>query len=101
MLTLIYITHENKEEAQKVVSHLLEKNLIACANIFPINSFFHWEGEVNSEKEVVSLLKTSKENWEKVKGEVQKVHPYETPCILKMEVQANSDFEEWARKETQ
>ena len=34
--SLLYVTHENEEEARKIVSILLSENLIACANIFPI-----------------------------------------------------------------
>ncbi|KKT87534.1 MAG: hypothetical protein UW95_C0031G0004 [Parcubacteria group bacterium GW2011_GWC1_45_14] len=31
-IILIYITHENVEQAKKVAEHLLEKRLIACVN---------------------------------------------------------------------
>ncbi len=91
----VYITHENVEEARKVVSHLLEKKLIACANSFPIESTYWWQGAVQTAHEVVSLVKTRSENWETVRSEVEKIHPYDVPCIMRFDVEANDAYESW------
>ncbi|MDP3728557.1 MAG: divalent-cation tolerance protein CutA [bacterium] len=100
-MILIYSTHKNKEEAEKIVKHLLEKKLIACANFFPIESSYLWKGEIESGKEYVSLLKTQEKLWGEVKREIEQIHPYETPCILKMNVEANYSFDKWIQEETQ
>ena len=92
---IIYVTHRNKDNAQKVAFHLLEQKLIACANFFPITSSYWCGGKIENSNEMVSLLKTKKENWEKVKSEIKKIHPYETPCIMKIHVDANEDYEYW------
>lgn len=95
----IYVTHKNMEEAEKVSSHLLQQKSIACVNFFPIKSSYWWKGNIESSDEIVSLLKTKNENWEKVKSEIMKIHPYETPCIIKMSVEANDEYESWINKE--
>jgi periplasmic divalent cation tolerance protein len=95
---ICYITYENKKQAKKIVSHLLDKKLIACANIFPMTSMYKWKGKIVDSKEVVSIVKTKNSNWNKLKKEVEKIHPYETPCIIKMSVSANKDFEDWVKK---
>ncbi len=100
-MILIYCTHKNKEEAEKIAKHLLEKKLIACANFLPIESAYLWKGKVESGKEYVSLLKTQEKHWSRVKEEIEKIHPYEIPCILKIHVEANSSFEKWIQEETQ
>jgi periplasmic divalent cation tolerance protein len=97
---LIYVTHKNLKEAKKVAEHLLKKRLIACANFVPIESSYLWKGKIESGKEVVSLLKTKKENWLKVKKEVEKIHPYDIPCIIKLEVESNNPFAQWIKRET-
>ena len=97
---MIYITHENAGQADRITSHLLKQKLIACANTFPITSAYWWKKEIDSEGEVVSIVKTKKENWEKVKSEVKKIHPYEVPCIIKVEVEANQEYEAWIDAET-
>ena len=98
---LIYVTHKNLKEAKKVADFLLRKKLIACVNYFPIESAYWWKGKIENSKEIVSLLKTKKENWNKVKEEIEKSHPYETPCIIKIEAEANKDYAKWINKETE
>ena len=98
---LIYITHENLTEAKKIANHLLEKKLVACANFFPIESMYWWKGKIQNTNEVVSIIKTKTENWEKVKTAVKELHPYECPCIMKINAQANQDYEDWINKETE
>ncbi len=88
------------EEAKKVTSHLLQKKIIACANFFPITSSFWWKGKIDNSNEIVALLKTKKQNWEKVKSEIKKIHSYETPCIMKLDVEANKDYEDWIEDES-
>lgn len=95
----IYVTHKNMEEAEKITTHLLQQKTIACVNYFPIKSSYQRQWQIESSEEVVSLLKTRTENWEKVKKEIEKTHPYETPCIMKMNVEANDEYEQWITKE--
>jgi len=96
---LVYITHKNKADARKVVSHLLKKKIIACANVFPIESSYWWNGRIERAKEVVTIVKTRKENWEKMKSEVERIHPYDIPCIMKLGAEANTPYESWIRRE--
>lgn len=97
---IIYTTNPDIETAKKIASNLINKKLIACANYFPITSLFNWKGEINNEKEIVSILKTNKNNWEKVKKQIKETHPYKVPCIIKIEVESNSDFNKWINKNT-
>lgn len=97
---ILYITHAHLDDAKKVASHLIEKKLIACANFFPVESLYRWKGKVEETKEVVSLIKTKKEHWTAVKEEVKKIHSYEVPCIMKIEVEANEEYEDWIGSET-
>lgn len=97
---IIYITHKNLKEAKKVAEALLKDRLIACVNYFPIESAYWWHGKIENSKEIVSLVKTKKENWTKVKKAVEAIHPYETPCIMKLEVESNKSYFDWIKKET-
>ena len=97
---IIYITHKNLKEAKKVAETLLRDRLIACVNYFPIESAYWWQGNIENAKEIVSLVKTRKENWMKVKKAVEAMHPYETPCIMRLEVESNPAYADWIKKET-
>jgi len=97
---LVYVTNESREAAEKLASSLLEKRLIACVNLFPIDSIYRWEGRIERGKEVVSLFKTRDTLWEDVKRHVEAVHPYKTPCILRIDAAANEAFGDWVDGET-
>ena len=97
---MIYVTYGSVDEADKITSHLLEKKLVSCANLFPITSSYWWKGKIEDSDEVVSILKTRSENLEKVKEAIKKMHSYDVPCIVKMNVGANEEFEEWVERES-
>lgn len=95
----IYITNPNKKEAVRIAKHLLKKRLIACVNIFPINSLYWWKNKIVDAKEFTLIAKTSRANFEKVKKEVEKIHPYSVPCIVKIPVSSNEKYFKWLKGE--
>lgn len=95
----IYITNPTEKEAEKIAKFLLKKKLIACANIFPIKSLYWWNRKIAQEKEVVLIVKTTKNNFEEVKREVEKIHPYKIPCIVKIPVSSNKKYFDWLKDE--
>lgn len=97
---IIYVTHKNLTEAKKVGEELLKEKIIACANYFPIKASYWWIGEIESDDEYVSILKTRTEYWEKVKNVIENIHPYDTPCIMKIDVEANENYEKWIYQST-
>ena len=97
---IIYVTHKNLTEAKKVGEVLMREKNIACANYFPITASYWWHGKIESEDEYVSILKTRTEYWEKVKNIIENIHPYDTPCIMKIAVKANESYEKWIYQET-
>ena len=99
-MTLIYITCKDKAEAKKISKYLLKKKLIACANFFPINSMYWWKGKLQDDKEFLLLAKTTKKNASKVKKEVKKLHSYDIPCILEIDVDGNKEFIDWVDRVT-
>lgn len=98
-LISVYITASSKKEAENISLHLLNKKLIACANIFPIESLYSWKGEMKKEKEFVLLCKTLSRNYKHVKLEVEKIHSYKCPCILKFNIKANDKYGIWVKEQ--
>ena len=95
----VYITNPSEEEAKKLAKHLVENRLAACVSIFPVSSLYWWEGKLADEKEFVTLCKTTEEKFEELEEEVKKIHPYKVPCIVKIPVESNKEYEDWVRKE--
>ena len=96
-MIIVYIPCSGEEEARNISEALLEAKLIACANIFPIKSFYMWQGELQDDQEVVLLCKTADRMYEKVKKKVIAMHSYDTPCVMKVKAEANRDYEKWVK----
>jgi periplasmic divalent cation tolerance protein len=98
-LVAIYVPYPNKEEAVRISDTLLSEKLIACYNLSQVESSYWWEWSITRSGEIVSLLKTKKEYWEKVKNRVLELHSYDIPCILKFDIEANDEYENWASEQ--
>ncbi|GAB0174683.1 MAG: divalent-cation tolerance protein CutA [Candidatus Altimarinota bacterium] len=98
--SLLYVTHPSKPEADRISIGLLNEKLIACANSFPIDSLYHWDGSIARTQEFVTLYKTKNENIEAIKRYIENNHKYDIPCIMKIaEVSSNEGYENWIRGE--
>lgn len=94
-----YITCPDRENAKEIAKELLEKRLIACANILPMESVYWWEGKVEDQTECVLIGKTSREKFAAMKDAVLEIHPYETPCVIRIEAAANPEYAAWLEGE--
>lgn len=97
---IIKITSPTINEARRISIHLLQKKLISSANFFPIKSISSWTGKIQEVEESIAFLKTREENWEKVRDEIKRIHPYKVPCITKINAEANEDYESWVNDQT-
>ena len=89
------------ESADAIADALISSRLVACANRYaPIASRFHWNGAVEEETEHPLLLKTRAELGDAVEQEIRRLHPYETPAILRIAMDANADYRAWIDDET-
>ena len=101
-IIFIYITYPSKKDAKHASLNLLKKRLIACGVILgPTTSQYRWKGKIVSEKEYILLAKTLPKHFEKTKKEIEKTHPYNTPCIAKIPATPNKKYFEWLAKEMQ
>ncbi len=101
LYTFLYVTASTQQEAAKIARHLLQKRLIACANLFPSKSLYWWEGKIQEEKEVVLILKTRQSKVKKVKAEIEKIHSYSVPCITEIIVRPNEKYGKWLEEQCQ
>ena len=100
-IILIICTFPSKEDALKVSKFLVENKFAACINIFPCESFFYWENKLNEEKEYIAFIKTRESLFEKVKEEIEKIHPYSIPEIISFKISnVNEKYLNWVLEET-
>ena len=97
---VFYTTYPDETSAREIAQQLLLQRLVACANFFPIGSAYWWDGAIQQEHEWVAVLKTSLALEPALEAEILRLHPYETPCIVRFEVRANAAYEAWVLAST-
>jgi periplasmic divalent cation tolerance protein len=80
---LVLVTAPNPRVAQQLAKAALEARLVACANLVPgIHSFYWWQGRIESGKEVLLLLKTTRRTLPALEKLIVSEHPYDAPEFL-------------------
>ena len=95
----VYVTCKDKKEARKIAQALLQKKLIACANIFPVESYFLWHGKLDEASEVALLAKTTERKIDAIRELITHLHSYEVPVISCWSGKANAAAEKWVEDE--
>lgn len=97
LLTILYITCPSQEKAKELALHLLQKKLIACANISPAASMYWWQEALQNDNEYVVIAKTVPELAAQIEHEVEFIHPHEVPCIIQIPACANAKYISWVK----
>lgn len=94
---VIFVTCLSKKEARYVANSLLKERLVACANIIDgVESFFWWKGKVDKSKESLIIIKTVMKNFGKIQKRIKKLHSYDVPEIIALEIgKGSSDYLNW------
>lgn len=73
----------DSETAARLARQLVDERLIACANLLPgITSIYRWKGEVQTEGEVLMILKTQDATLNRLVQRLQEIHPYDVPEVV-------------------
>ena len=89
---VVFMTAANTAEARRIADRLIEGQLAACVQILPeIESVYRWKNEVQREKEVLLLAKTTDDRFDDLEKEVRAMHSYETPEIVAVAVSGVSE----------
>ena len=69
--------------AQSLARSLVEARLAACVSVgMPVESLYHWRGEIETAQEVPLTVKTSADRYAEVEAAIRARHPYELPEII-------------------
>ena len=98
----IYTTFANNAEAELIIDALLDKKLIACANLLPeITSYYNWQDKRQKNTEFAALLKTVKQKQADVIELIVNMHSYDCPCVTIWPIsEGNMPYLDWINNET-
>ena len=101
-LVAVFTTVATREDARRIAQALVERGLVACAQLSDIESVYRWDGATQQEPEVRLMLKTAAARYEAVEAALRALHPYELPAIFAMPVSAASaDYAAWVTLNSQ
>jgi len=77
---LVLVTAPDLKTARALATAALDARLIACANLLRgLESHYWWRGQIESGREVLLLLKTTKPRLSALEALSLRKHPYATP----------------------
>ena len=84
-------TTETRATARRIARALVDRRLAACVQILgPIESTYRWQGKVETAREWLCLIKTTRARLRAVFAAVETLHPYDTPELVALPIDAGS-----------
>ena len=89
---LVLVTCSTGAEARRIARAVVEERLAACVNILPgsVTSIYCWKGKVESARERLLLIKTSRKRLAKLRATVEKLHSYDVPEFIAIPIAEGS-----------
>ncbi|MCK5647291.1 MAG: divalent-cation tolerance protein CutA [Gammaproteobacteria bacterium] len=93
---LVLCACPDEETAVNIAENIVAQRLAACVNVLPgVYSVYHWQGNVESAKENMLLIKTTVQRYASLEKVIKSLHPYEVPEIIAIDI--NSGLPEYLK----
>jgi len=98
---LVFCTCPDEAAAERIAAALVQEQLAACVNRVPgIASTYRWQGKVCHDSEQLLLIKTTRERFEALRTRILKLHPYELPEVIAVDIALGSaPYLDWIASE--
>ena len=100
---VVFVTCANSAEANRIARAVVEARLAACVNILggTVKSIYRWKGKVESARERLLLIKTSRKRLNKLRMVVKQLHSYDVPEFIAVGIEAgSSEYLAWLEEST-
>ncbi len=97
---VVLVTCASDREAKRVARAVVEGRLAACVNILPgaVQSIYRWKGKVESAREKLLIIKTSRARLAKLQEAVEGLHSYDVPEFIALPIVAGArGYLDWIR----
>ncbi len=84
-------TCPDREIANSLAQAIVEQQLAACVNIVPdIQSVYQWQGKIETDNELLLVMKTNQQTLKALELFVLQQHPYETPEFICINIESGA-----------
>jgi len=94
-LQLVLTTEASAELARSLAAELLERRLVACVSLVPVQSHYRWQGAITCGEEVQLLLKTSLGLLPALRQALLELHSYNTPEWIHWSASSEGAYGQW------
>ena len=84
--SIIITTCADKESATAIAKLLVEKQLAACVQMFPIESVYAWEGKICQGDETVMFIKSKSALFDEIAKMIKAHHTYDVPEVVQIPI---------------
>lgn len=89
---IVLTTCGSEEEGRRIARGLVEKRLAACVNLAGgVRSVYRWKGAIEEDAEHLLIIKSRRDLFERLCGELQALHSYELPEVVALAVVDGSE----------
>ena len=99
---MVLTTLGKAEQGRKLAAELVDLRLAACVTCLPdLVSFYRWSGRVEEDSEILLMIKTTSERLESLRAHLLRVHPYEVPEFLVLNIREGGEsYLRWLAEST-
>lgn len=97
-MLVVSVTCKNRGEAERIARALISKKLAACANFFPVQSYFWWKRKQQRSAEYLLTIKTLPSRFAALARAITALHSYELPVIHAHTERTTKAVERWLRE---
>eukprot|EP00250_Pteridium_aquilinum_P011878 c20364_g1_i2 orf=325-765(-) len=99
---VVYVTVPNKDAGKDLANSIVSARLAACVNQVPgVESTYWWEGKVETDSEVLLIIKTKESLLQALTQHVKENHKYEVPEVIALPIiGGNPAYLKWLEDST-
>ena len=94
---VVFVSASSFAEARKIAHGVVASKLAACVSVIPsVESIYWWKGKIETGRELILVMKTTKPRVPALVRRVKLLHSYEVPEIIALPIDAgNPDYLRW------
>ena len=96
---LILSSADSMDAARGIAAALIDNHEAACVSLIPgMSSVYRWEGKRCEESETLLLVKTTADQFERVRARIREMHTYQVPEVIAVPITSGDpDYLFWLR----
>lgn len=87
---VILVTAASKSEAEKIARSLVSSKLAACVTLFPVQSIYTWQNQIEDAEEWQLMIKSELVHFDALEAKIRELHSYDVPEVIALPIVAGS-----------